>query len=209
MLKKSPLLFTDNPAKASLEETRGEHWLKTPWRNLLKSISIIIAVILIAFCIAPEASSLAQQRKKPVARGAKPTPTPTPDMRPEAAQVATQIKNISNFIYIYGKIVNTIQVVDDQAKGDQTSPKAQALNKESKDALVVNISKLRAGLENLSNNFKANPRLQVQYLKLNFAADAVLNAERLAAAGQYEAAGKMLVTAIERLTDTIISMRLP
>ena len=175
----------------------------------MKSISIIIAVILIAFCIAPEASSLAQQRKKPVARGAKPTPTPTPDMRPEAAQVATQIKNISNFIYIYGKIVNTIQVVDDQAKGDQTSPKAQALNKESKDALVVNISKLRAGLENLSNNFKANPRLQVQYLKLNFAADAVLNAERLAAAGQYEAAGKTLVTAIERLTDTIISMRLP
>jgi hypothetical protein len=68
---------------------------------------------------------------------------------------------------------------------------------------------LRGGLENLSNNFKANPRLQVQYLKLNFAADAVLNAERLAAAGQYEAAGKMLVTAIERLTDTIISMRLP
>jgi len=175
----------------------------------LKSISIIIAVILIAFCIAPEAHSLAQQRKKPVARGAKPTPTPTPDMRPEAAQVATQIKNISNFIYIYGKIVNTIQVVDDQAKVDQTSPKAQALNKESKDALVVNISKLRAGLENLSNNFKANPRLQVQYLKLNFAADAVLNAERLAAAGQYEAAGKTLVTAIERLTDTIISMRLP
>src|SRR5262245_58985690 len=142
MLKKTPLLFTDRPGDASLDGTRGEHWLKTPWRNLLKSISISIVVILIALCIVSQAPSLAQQRKKPVARGAKPTPTPTPDMRPEAAQVATQIKNISNYIYSYGKIVNTIQVADDQAKSDQTSPKAQALNKESKDAVVVNIRKL-------------------------------------------------------------------
>jgi hypothetical protein len=60
----------------------------------------------------------------------------------------------------------------------------------------------------LTNNFQANPRLQVQYLKLAYATEAALNAERLAATGRYNDAGKFLITVVERLTDTIISMRL-
>jgi hypothetical protein len=209
MLKKTPLLFTDRPGEASLDGTRGEHWLKTPWRNLLKSISIFISVILIALCAVSQEPSFAQQRKKPVARGAKPTPTPTPDMRAEASQVAAQIKMVSNFIYIYGKVVNTLEVGEEQAKENKTSPEIQAKNKKSKETLVASINGLRAGLEKLSKSFQANPRLQVQYLKLTYAAEAVLSAEKLAAAGQYDAAGKTLVTAVERLTDTMISMRLP
>src|SRR5262245_56699059 len=129
-------------------------------------------------------------------------------MRPEASQVATQIKNVSNFLYVYGKIVNSLEVADEQAKNKQSSPEIQEKNQKSKDALVVNINKLRAGMESLSKSFQANPRLQVQYLKLSNATDAVLNAERLAAAGRYEEAGKTLIRAIERLTDTVISMRL-
>jgi hypothetical protein len=182
--------------------------------SLLKRVSIFTVIVLIALGAASQARSAAQQKQQPKqqqkrpTRGARPTPTPPPDMRAEASAVAAQIKNVSNFIYIYGKVVNGLEVADEQAKSDQASPDIQAKIKESKDKLIAKIKDVRIGLEDLANNFQANPRLQVQYLKLSYATEAVLNAERLAAAGRYNDAGKFLVTVVERLTDTIISMRL-
>jgi hypothetical protein len=182
--------------------------------SLLKRVSIFTVIVLIALGAASQARSAAQQKQQPKqqqkrpTRGARPTPTPAPDMRAEASEVAAQIKNVSNFIYIYGKVVNGLEVADEQAKSDQASPDIQAKIKESKDKLIAKIKDVRIGLEDLANNFQANPRLQVQYLKLSYATEAVLNAERLAAAGRYNDAGKFLVTVVERLTDTIISMRL-
>ena len=182
----------------------------------MKRVSIFVLVALIAIVCAPQPSSLAQktqpsssaaQKKKPAPRP-KPTPTPAPDMRAEASQVATQIKNVSNFIYVYGKIVNSLEVADEQVKNKQTSPEIQAKNQKSKDALILRMSDLRAGLENVAKSFQANPRMQVQYLKLTYATDAVLNAQRLAVAGKYDEAGKLLITSVERLTDTMVSMRL-
>jgi hypothetical protein len=161
-----------------------------------------------------QAHSLAQQQQQQKQRprkpaGAKPKPTPTPDMRAEAAQVAAQIKKVSNFIYIYGKVVNGLQFADEQAKNEnQTSAKIQALNKENKDKLVASIDGVRAEIEGLAKSFEGNPRMQVQYLKINFATGAALDAERLAAAGQYDDAGKSLVAVVERLMDAIMSMRL-
>jgi hypothetical protein len=182
--------------------------------SLLKRVSIFTLIVLIALGAASQARSIAQQKQQPKqqqkrpTRGAKPTPTPTPDMRAQASEIAAQIKNVANFIYIYGKVVNTIEVAEDQAKNNQTSPEIQAKNKKSKEALIASVNGLRAGLENLANSFQANPRLQVQYLKVSYATEAAINAERLAAAGRYQDAGKSLVTVVERLTDTIISMRL-
>ena len=56
--------------------------------------------------------------------------------------------------------------------------------------MIAKIRDVRIGLEDLANKFQANPRLQVQYLKLAYATEAALNAERLAAAGRYNDAGK-------------------
>ncbi len=173
----------------------------------MKRTSIFALAILIALICAPQPTTPLAQRKRP-ARRAKPAPTPVPDMRAEALQVAAQIKNVSNFIYVYGKIVNSLEVAEEQAKLKQTSPEIQAQNKKSKDQLIVSISGLRSGLANMARGFQANPRMQVQYLKLSYATDAAANAEKLAAAGRYDEAGKTLITVIERLTDTMISMRL-
>jgi hypothetical protein len=180
--------------------------------SLLKRVSIFTLIVLIALGAASQARSIAQQKQQPKQqqkrpmRGAK--PTPTPDMRSEASEVAAQIKNVSNFIYIYGKVVNGLEVADEQAKSNLASPEIQSKIKESKDKLIAKIRDVRIGLEGLANNYQANPRLQVQYLKLSYATEAALNAERLAAAGRYNDAGKFLVTVVERLTDAIISMRL-
>ena len=178
----------------------------------MKRVSIFILIVLIALCAASQAHSLAWQRQRPKqqqkrpTRGVRPTPTPTPDTRAEASEVVTQIRNVSNFIYIYGKVVNGLEVADEQAKSNLASPETQARIKESKDKLIAKIKDVRIGLEDLASKFQANPRLQVQYLKLAYATEAALNAERLAVAGRYNDAGKFLVTVVERLADTIVSM---
>jgi hypothetical protein len=176
----------------------------------LTRISIFTAIILIMLGAASQAPSFAQKQKQKKSRAAaKPKTTPTPDMRAEAAKVAEQIKYVSNFIYIYGKVVNGLQIADEQMKTSQATPEAKAANQENKDKLIISMNRLRSGLEDLSSGFEGNQRMQVQYLKLAYATEASFEAERLAVAGRYEEAGKSLVAVVERLTDAIISMKLP
>jgi hypothetical protein len=175
----------------------------------LKRISIFTAIILITLGGASQAPSFAQKQKQKKSGAAKSKPAPTPDMRVEAAKVAEQIKYISNFIYVYGKVVNSLQIADEQMKSNQASPEAKATNQENKDKLIISMNRLRSGLENLASGFEGSQRMQVQYLKLAYATEASFEAERLAVAGQYEEAGKSLVAVVERLTDAIISMKLP
>lgn len=169
------------------------------------TVALLFAfVVLCAFPLASIAQKKSSRtQKRPVA----PKATPTPDLRVEAGQIAEQIKNYSKFIYVYGKIVNGLEVAEDQAKQGKMSSAAAAKVQQSKDALVQNIRNLKVGVDNLARGFQNNPRLQIQYLKLAFAVDAAGDAEKLAVAGRYDEAGKSLVTVVERLTDTVMALR--
>jgi hypothetical protein len=176
----------------------------------LKRISTI--ALLFTLCLFSSAS-LAQTKKRAAPKrrpAAEPAPKPAPvmDMRPEAQAIAEQIKNVTKFLYLYGKVVNGLEIADDLTKRGEMTPAIAAKNKQSRDALIANISGLRAGIETLSKTFQANPRLQVQYLKISYAAEAASIAERMAAAGRFDESGKSLATAIDRLTDTMLAMRL-
>jgi hypothetical protein len=175
----------------------------------LKRYATILVILLLTLVFAFTATSNAQKRRP--RRPAKPTPTPTPvvDMRPEATQVATQITNVTKFIYIYGKVQNSLEIADEQAKRGQVDPKVAAENKKSRDALVVNINGLRMGINNLLKGWEGNPKLQVQSLRLVKASDAVATAEQLAAAGRYKEAADALVIAVDRMAETMVSMKLP
>lgn len=174
--------------------------------NMYKRIGVgLLLVLTIATGLGTDS---ARAQRRATRRPPAPVPTPVPDMRAQALQVAEQVKNLSRFVYLYGKIVNGLEVAQDQAKRGQTSPTVEAKNKQAKEALVANITGLRVGIQSLARTFQGETRLQVQYLKISAATDAVANAEQLAAAGRYDEAGTALTTAIERLTDTIVSMRL-
>ena len=166
-------------------------------------------MFLILLCAFPTFTPAQKSRSKS-RRGtaAAPAPTPVPDMRPEAALVAEQIKSISKFLFVYGKIVNGLEIAEDQAKRGQVSPAVQTKNKQNRDALVASITGLKTGLDGVVKNFQANPRMQVQYLKISYAAESVATAEQLASGGQYDEAGKSLAAAVDKLTDVIMSMRL-
>ncbi len=169
-----------------------------------------LALVLLIICVAP-AMMIAQ--KKPAAKPkrrttAPPVPTPTPTNLTEAAtHVADQLKLVTRFIYVYGKIANGLELAEDQAKRGQTSPTISSRNQQIKESTVANISALKAGIDKVAMELKSDDRLQVQYLKLTGASDAIASAEQFASAGRFDEAGKSLVTAVERLAETIIALR--
>jgi hypothetical protein len=77
-------------------------------------------------------------------------PAPTPDMRPQAGEVAEQIRLLSRFIFVYGKVVNGLEVAREQAARNQTSPAIETRNRQTRDGLVASIERLAAGISTLS-----------------------------------------------------------
>lgn len=170
---------------------------------------LIMAIVAIAIVTTLELPVAAQKRTGRPGRPAKPAPAPPPfDMRPGARQIAEQIGIVSRFIFIYGKVVNGLEVARDQAKRGETSAAIEARNRQTRETLVRSIGGLRTGIESVATAFQAEPQLQIQYLKLGAASDAVGEAEQLAGEGRFDEAGTALSTVIQRLTETIISMKL-
>ncbi len=183
-------------------------------RRLKRTVATIVSAGLLCLPGVVSASNAVVAQKKSTRTqrkpGAKPTPTPSPtpnNLSAEAAQVAEQIRLVTRFIYIYGKVANGLELAEEQAKQGEISPAAAAKNQQSKDAVVNNIRGLRTGLGNVVARLQANSQLQVQYLKASYAAEAVTNAERLAASSKFDEAGKSLVAAVERLTEVLQALR--
>lgn len=169
-----------------------------------------VIAIVVGLMITLASGATNAQKKRPATTKKRPAATAPAvvDMRPEASQVSEQITVFTKFLYVYGKIVNGLEFAEDQAKRGQVTPEIAAQNKKSKEALIANINGLQVGIEKIVQEFKSNPRMQVQYLKLSYASEAAANAERLASASRYDEAGQAMVTAIQRMSETMISMRL-
>lgn len=165
-----------------------------------------LAVVSTPDAVSAQKKSTRTQRKPSSKPTPEPTPTPT-NLSAEAAQVAEQIRLITRFIYVYGKVANGLELAEEQGRQGETTPAVAAKTQQSKDAVVNNIRGLRTGLGNVVARFQTNSRLQVQYLKISYAAEAVTNAERLAASGRFDEAGKSLVTSVERLTEVLLALR--
>lgn len=171
----------------------------------MKRILTLALVLLLTIPI----QALPQKRSSPAKkRPSAPAPKPTPvDLRPEAAQVAEQLKLLTRFLYLYAQISAGFKAADEQAKRGESSQAIIDRTKQSKASVVSNISGIREGLAKLEEAFHANPRLQRQYLKLLGASEAAATAEQLAAANRFDEAGKVLLSVAERLADVMVEVR--
>lgn len=168
----------------------------------------IVLTLLVIFLV--PTTLFAQKKPAPRTRRTPAAPAPAPEavnFTEAANKVAEQLKLVSRFIYVYGKVANGLELAEEQAKRGETSPAITARNQQAKQSTVANIAALKAGIDKVALELKSNERLQVQYLKLTGASDAVSNAEQLATAGRFDDAGKSLVLAVERLAETIIALR--
>lgn len=167
-----------------------------------------LAVLLLIICTMPVV--LVAQKKpatQPRRRTTAPTPTPTPILKAAATQVADQLKIITRFVYLYGKITNGLEFAEEKTKRGEASPDAAAKNQQAGKAIVANIAGLKTGINKIAMELKADDRLQVHYLKLTSSIDAISNAEQLASAGRFDEAGKALVVAVEKLADWLNEAR--
>lgn len=177
----------------------------------LPALFIILALSLLA--TTPAFAQKGKKVSKPTTKGIKPRIEPAEPAAPpinlaaEAAQVGEQIKVITRFMFVFGKVSNSLEVAMDEEKKGRASAAVIEQTRKGRETIVANIADLAAGLDKLVARLQANPRLQVQYLKVSYAVEPLSNARQFAAAGQLNDAGKSLVIAVERLTDAMLALR--
>jgi len=124
-----------------------------------------------------------------------------------AAKVATQIKTLTHFVYLYGGIAKGIASVDQAASQKEASPAAIEQNNRNKAKVRESITSLREALDRLESDFRFNPALSPYFPYLSGVARAGETAESQAAANRFDEAGKSLLQVIDRLADALAAMR--
>jgi hypothetical protein len=171
----------------------------------MKKLIVAICALLIL-----STASLAQTRKRQTTKHPATSKTSSASTAEGAAavradganRVATQIKNLSRFLYLVGGVVEGIEAIDAQSRDGQTSP----TNEKNKAQLRASFGDFRAGLDSLELYFRQTPELQPYYTKLVGSASGAATAEQQAASGQFNQACNSLLGVLGRLTDVLVAM---
>lgn len=121
-------------------------------------------------------------------------------LRDGRQRVGEKIKQISNFVYLYGRFSKDFE----NAVGPGGRPDATANTLKSR--LVSSLQGIREGLDGLELHFRTTPELERFYLRLAGVAAGAANAEEQATANRLDAAGRSLLEVINRLTDVLQEM---
>lgn len=124
-----------------------------------------------------------------------------------ASRVAEQIKLLSRFLYLYGRITNGFDAATEAAQRGETSRAATQQTDESRAAVRLNLRNVREGLDDLEIRFRTTPELQRYYTSLAGTAALAASAEEKAEANQFDKAGRTLIEAVNKLTDVLLEMR--
>jgi hypothetical protein len=167
----------------------------------------ILALLLMAAFLAP-ATGLAQTRKRTAAKTTRSTAAaPAEAQRQGATRVAEQIKILTRFIYLLGGVAKGLETADDAARRKEASDADISKTNQSKASVRASIQSVKEGLDKLEIDFRATPELQRYYIKLAGVAAGAANAEDLAAANQFDKAGRTLLEVVNHLTDVLLEMR--
>ena len=171
----------------------------------MKTILILASILLLSTAVP------AQTRKRTTRGSAPKTTKPTAAQATAAAavktdgatKVASQIKNLTTFLYLLGGVARSIETLDAAAKTGQPSPTIE----KSKAQLRQSFTDFRVGLDALEVHFRSTPELQPYYTKLVGSASGAADAEAQATAGKFNDAGRTLISVVGRLADVLVSMR--
>jgi uncharacterized membrane protein len=124
-----------------------------------------------------------------------------------ATDVATKIKDLTRFLYLLGGVSRGIEVADAAARRGEATQQQIEQTEKSKAVVKDSLRNVREGLDKLEIDFRTTPELQRYYTRLAGVAAGAANAEDLAAANQFEQAGRSLLAVVNRLTDVLLEMR--
>jgi hypothetical protein len=173
------------------------------------SVQRILALSITILIFLP-VTGLAQTRRRTTSRSTRPNVAQqkiSEVQRQGALRVAEQIKVLTRFIYLLGGVAKTLEGVDDAARRSQSSGAAIAEQTQRSRTVIRNsIRDVRVGLDKLEIDFRATPELERFYVKLAGVAAGAATAEDLAAANQFDKAGRTLLDVVNRLTDALLEM---
>lgn len=125
----------------------------------------------------------------------------------EAAQiVSNQIKNLAQFIFVYGGSLTRIQMIDQDAKQGKLSDTARKQSEGGKQGLVLTVRTFKNAMLKLEDDFRNNPALRPYLLQLTGVGETATTADEQATAGQFEQSGRTLLEVLNQLTDTLQAM---
>jgi hypothetical protein len=169
----------------------------------MKKVAFAISALLVFCTIAPAQTRSRRTAKHPPAKTPANSTTAAAAVKTEGAtRLATQIKNLSTFLYLVGGVVRGIEAIDAATKAGEPSP----TNEKNKAQLRSSFSDFRVGLDALEVYFRSTPELQPYYVKLVGTASGAADAEAQAKAGQFNQAGKSLLGVVGRLADVLVAM---
>ena len=150
--------------------------------------------------------AVAQRRRAPVQGRTPAARRSTPALADGRQRVAEQIKILTRFLYLFGRVSSGVEMIDEQAGRNRITPQETALINKNKTALLTNLANVRDGLDQLELRFRTTRELERYYPRLMGVAASAAKAEEQAAANQLEQAGRSLLETIARLTDVLLEM---
>lgn len=172
----------------------------------LKSIVAVLCLVCLTFAAAAQQKSKKPVRKKTVKTKPAAKPAGNFELKDGAAKVATQIKNVSKFLYNLGGVARVIEDLDRDIAARKASRNAFALNSRNKQSVVSSMNNLRAGLVALEIEFRTRPALKIYLFNIQGISDMAALAEEQAGDGQLTESGKTLLMVVEKLSDTLAAL---
>lgn len=174
----------------------------------MKAIFLILVAVLVISLAVP--TTPAQRRRRAPARpnaAARAAEQKAEALRAARTRVAAQVNTLTQFLYLYGGIAKGIESTDKLAGTQEVSTAALEQNRRSKTKVIESLRNMRAGLDQLENDFRFNVAWKGYFPHVSGVAVLGETAESQAAANRFDDAGRSLLKAVNRLTDALIAMR--
>jgi hypothetical protein len=173
-----------------------------------RALILSLACILLA---SVPASSQTRRRSAPKrnARALAASVQQQNEVRAGRERIATQIKALSQFLYLLGGISKGIETAEQANRNHEESSVALPVDQieRNKNRVRDSIRNVRAGLDQLESSFRLNAALQSYYPSLAGVARIGQMAESQAASNNLDQAGRSLITAVNKLTDALAALR--
>jgi hypothetical protein len=173
----------------------------------LRRIFVFIVACIILSCVL--ATSQTRRRSTQKRPGASFAEKQQAEIRAGREQIATQIKALTQFLYLFGGISKSIETAEQVNHSHEQSSAGMSAEQieQSKAKLKASMKSVRAGLDQLESSFRLNPVLQSYYPNLVGVAGLGQTAENQAAANNFDQAGRSLITAVNKLADVLVALR--
>ena len=169
-------------------------------------ILTLAAVFVFIFCISADAQKRRTTGSKTSTAKTSTTISNATAVKNGAQIISNQIKNLGQFIFVYGGSLSRIETIDKEIEQGKLSEDARKQSEIGKQGLVLTIRTFKNALLKLEDDFRAKPALRPYLLKLTGVGETAATAEEQATDGQFEPAGRTLLEVLNQLTDTLQAM---